>query len=132
MIVAYINGERTTFNSDNDSDYGYGKEITTNDGEFVIFEDADWAGESAREYWEDLAKNDPEEFACIVGEETLIAWALGQWAGPGTSQVRSLNEWLDLWLDTPEEHFASWDGEEREFHSLHPDYQDYTVAYRTN
>ena len=132
MIVAYINGERTTFNSDNDSDYGYGKEITTDDGTFVIFGDAELAGESAREYWEDLAKNDPEEFACIVGEETLIAWALGQWAGPGTSQVRSLNEWLDLWLDTPEEHFATWDGEEREFHSLHPDYRDYTVAYRTN
>jgi len=38
-----------------------------------------------------------------LGAETLIRWALGMPAGPGSRQVRSLNEWLDLWLETPEE-----------------------------
>lgn len=42
------------------------------------------------------------------------AWALGNPAGPGSTQVESLEEWLDLWLDTPEEEFASYDGEEVE------------------
>jgi hypothetical protein len=38
-----------------------------------------------------------------LGAETLIRWALGMPAGPGSAQVCSLNEWLDLWLETPEE-----------------------------
>ena len=41
----------------------------------------------------------------ILGAETLISWALGRAAGPGTSKVKSLKEWLDLYLDAPEEHF---------------------------
>jgi hypothetical protein len=50
----------------------------------------------------------------MVGDETLIRWALGQNAGPGLTQVNSLDKWLDLWLDTPAEHFASYDGEEHD------------------
>ena len=78
--------------------------------EWYVAESNETAGEAAREYWEAMAQDDPEEFASIVGEKTLVAWALGQYAGPGSTQVQSLDEWLDLWLDTPEEHFASYDG----------------------
>lgn len=82
--------------------------------EWYIFQDSESAGEAAREYWEDLVRIDPQEFTCLVGEETLVSWALGQSAGPGSTAVNSLQEWLDLWLDTPEEHFASYDGNEVE------------------
>jgi len=82
--------------------------------EWYIFDDAESAGLRAREYWEDMVQQDPKEFTCLVGEETLVAWALGQSAGPGYSKVHSLEEWLDLWLDTPEEQWASYDGNEVE------------------
>lgn len=80
--------------------------------EWVIFETQEAAGAAAREYWEDMAQNDPREFTCMVGESTLVSWALGHYAGPGSTQVNSLEDWLDLWLDTPEEHFASYDSNE--------------------
>jgi hypothetical protein len=82
--------------------------------EYYVAESSETAGEKAREYWEDLAQDDPKEFACLVGEKTLIAWGLGQSAGPGSTHTRGLNDWLDLWLNTPEEHFASYDSQERE------------------
>ena len=77
--------------------------------EWYIAENSTIAGEKAREYWEELAHNDPEELTCIIGTDTLVAWALGQSAGPGTTAVNSLEEWLDLHLDVPEEHFATYD-----------------------
>jgi hypothetical protein len=70
------------------------------------------AGVMARNYWEDMARNYKKEFIAIVGEEILISWALGEYAGPGSEQVKSLEDWLDLFLTRPEEHFASYDGME--------------------
>lgn len=93
---------------------GYLPEVETDSGDFLLAESSESAGEKAREYWADMVENDPQEFTCMVGEETLLKWALGQFAGPGSTQVQSLEEWLDLWLDTPEEQWASYDGEERE------------------
>jgi hypothetical protein len=78
--------------------------------EFYLAASSEEAGKAARERW---AEGDRAELRCILGDETLIAWALGDWAGPGSRQVRSFSEWLDLWLDSPEEEFASYDGEER-------------------
>lgn len=92
----------------------HGNMIETDGGDFHVFVTAEDAGDAAREYWADMAKTDPEEFRCMVGDETLIAWCLGQSAGPGSTHVRSLSAWLDLWLNTPEEHFASYDGNERD------------------
>jgi len=80
--------------------------------EWYLAESSEAAGEKAREYWADMAANDPKEFVCMVGEQTLIQWGMGHRAGPGTTQVKSLNEWLDLHLNTPEEHFASYDSSE--------------------
>jgi hypothetical protein len=77
---------------------------------WVLFEDHDDAGKAARSYYEDMARNDPEEFRSMVGDDTLSRWALGQSAGPGTAQVCSLSDWLDLYLNAPEEHFAGYDG----------------------
>ncbi len=85
--------------------------------EWYVAKDSDEAGEQAKKYWKDMAENDPKELACIVGEETLIQWGLGRCAGPGSTQVKSLEEWLDLWLTTPEEQWASYDGDEQEVES---------------
>lgn len=87
-------------------------EIEGSNMEFYVAENPEEAGKAAREYWKDMVENDPREFTAMVGEETQIQWGLGQWAGPGSAQVKSLEEWLDLWLDTPEEQWARYDNEE--------------------
>lgn len=134
MIVAYIDGERVVFDPDKVKDtYVILPIIELEDGrEFYIARDNTHAGEKAKEYWEDMAYNDPREFTCMVGEETLIQWGLGNCAGPGYSKVGSLHEWLDLWLDTPEEFFAQHDHKKREFKCKHPHWEEYTVVYRHN
>ena len=90
-----------------------GYNIKLDDGtEWVMYQTREDAGEAAEEYWRDLAENDEREFMCLVGEENLIKWAMGKWAGPGSTQVRSLDEWFELWNDLPEEQWATYDGEE--------------------
>jgi len=92
-------------------EYGYLPLLTLDDGtEWYIAESREKAGEKAREYWQDMAENDPQEFTCIVGEKTLVAWALGQHAGPGNETANSLDGWLDIVADHPEEEFAGYDG----------------------
>ncbi len=121
--------------------YEFGSPLVTmielSDGtEWYLAKDSEAAGVAAREYWQDMAKNDPQEFTCMVGKETLVAWALGQYAGPGFTQVKSLADWLDLRLDIPEEHFASWDGQECEVERVGRLREELgfapTVAYRHN
>jgi len=131
-IVCYIDGERGVFDQDDIHESRDSLVVKVDGAEYVLFRGTSEAGEAAREYWKDMADNDPREFTCLVGAETLIQWGMGHYAGPGSTQVRSLEEWLDLWLDTPEEHWASYDSEERDFVCRHPDYAEWTVAYRTN
>ena len=74
--------------------------------EIYVFKNEEDAGQCARDYWEDYIDSySNEEIVAILGAETLISWALGRAAGPGTSKVKSLKEWLDLYIDAPEEHF---------------------------
>lgn len=114
---------------------GGGARVESGEYAFILFPDRETAGRAARQRWADMAAHDPEEFACLVGKENLVKWALGQWAGPGSTQVQSLEEWLDLHLDVPEEEFASYDGEEREIDGVSPALVEElgftpTVAYR--
>ena len=88
--------------------------VSSGNREWYVFQDTEQAGEEAREYWENMARYDQAEFACLIGESTLIEWALGNYAGPGSTKVTSLKEWLDLWLNTPEEQWALYDGIELE------------------
>jgi hypothetical protein len=120
------------------NDYGY-TNVELEDGtEWYLFEDIKAAGKAAREYWKDLAENDPTEFTRLVGEKTLVNWGLGRYAGPGSTKVKSLDEWLDLWLDRPEEHFAGYDGVEYEYEieieegENAPDFEMKGVCYRNN
>lgn len=105
--------------------------------DWYIDEDAESAGKRARASWASMAENDPSEFTCMVGEGTLVKWALNQYAGPGSTSVRNLEEWLDLWLDTPDEQWASYDGNERDVEFCSEELESElgfkpTVAYRHN
>lgn len=79
--------------------FGYLPMVVCGREEYYLAESSEAAGKKAREYWEDMAENDPKEFTYLVGEETLIQWGLGKYAGPGSTQVRSLQEWLDRALN---------------------------------
>jgi len=107
-----IDGELLTV--DKVLNYGGLPMICCGHEEYYLAESSEAAGKAARECWKDMAENDLKEFACLVGEETLVQWGLGKYAGPGSTQVRSLQEWLDLHLDAPEEKFAGYDGIERD------------------
>lgn len=89
-----------------------GAQIRDGNREWILFADREDAGKAARAYWQAMAENDPVEFRIMVGEENLIKWAMGESAGPGSNKVTSLNDWLDLFLHVPEEHFAGYDGTE--------------------
>lgn len=80
--------------------------------EYHVARSHDEAGKAARRYWEDMIENDPQEFTCIAGKGTLVAWALGQWASPGSVSCRSLEEWLSLTVGCPEEVWGGYDGNE--------------------
>lgn len=133
-VVVYIDDERVIFDAKDTTKYEDNLLlITLKDGrEYYIATDSEDAGKAARKYWKELAESDPAEFRVIVGDESLVKWALGQSAGPGTTAVNSLEEWLDIWLGVPEEQWASYDGTEVEFKSEHPDFKKYTVCYRHN
>ena len=110
-----INGDEFEITDTRQIGYGDLYEIETEEGEtFIISESSQTAGVAARERWQDMAENDPAEFTLMVGETTLIQWGLGRSAGPGSTHVSSLQEWLDLWLTTPKEEWAEYDSEERE------------------
>lgn len=79
--------------------------------EFYLAESSEAAGEKARERWQDMANDDPKEFACIIGEERLVQWAMGHSDGFGIS---GMEDFLEAVERVPEEEFAGYDGQERE------------------
>ena len=135
--VIVIDGEALEVNSTRAIGYGDLWELDTDDGDYIVSADAETAGAAARERWQEMAENDPAEFTCMVGEATLIAWGLGQSAGPGMVHVNSLTEWLDLTATVPEEEWASYDSAECDVEGVTEDIEDElgyvpTVAYRCN
>lgn len=108
-----------------------------NGPEFYVARSSKEAGKAARQYWKDMAELDKSEFRTMVGDEALLAWALGEYGGPGSTKVKSLKEWFDLHLDVPEEQFADYDGNERTVEKVSPELRKalgFTpkVAYRHN
>ena len=115
------------------TEYNYLPMVELEDStQWYIAADSEEAGKATRRYWEDLAQNDPEEFVAIVGTKTLMAWALGQYAGPGLEQTDSLEAWLDLTAEYPEEQWAGYDGIECKCQFTDEDGKEYTVCYRWN
>jgi hypothetical protein len=126
-MIEPFEGDKVKFNRDKTTPYyaitsvrelglahGYEIELEEEPGEYIIFETRMDAGEAAREVYENMVHDDPSEFRAIVGDETLVSWAMGIPAGPGNIQVNGIKEWLDLWLYAPEEEWARYDGEEIE------------------
>lgn len=112
---------------------GGGVEVALeDDSEWIIFASREAAGRAARAYWADLAVNDPLDFRALTGDDVLAAWALGVPAGPGSALVKSLGEWLDLWLDAPEDEFARYDGIERAGVLEHAGQKTPCVLYRSD
>jgi hypothetical protein len=69
-----INGEVCELNGRLPHSIGHGgMQISTDSGEFIVFETQEAAGQAARAYWADMAANDPNEFACYVSAEVLTA-----------------------------------------------------------
>lgn len=65
-----------------------GYDVTTEDDEnYYIWETEDEADAGSREYWEEMAQDDPKEFIGVVGEDQVISWAFGTYG--------NLNDWLD-------------------------------------
>lgn len=112
-------------------------EIETFEGEeFILAESSEVAGKAARDRWREMATEDPDEFAHIVGVETLVSWGLGQLAGPGTAKVPNLDAWLDTVAEHPDEEWAQYDGLERTVERVGKLAQELgfipKVAYRSN
>ena len=100
-------------------DYGYLPMLSLGQNlDYYIAKSQEDAGIKARKYWKEMADDDPGEFTYIVGESTLIAWALGKSAGPGYTKVTSLEEWLDLFLGCPEEVWGSYDSAELDIQGI--------------
>jgi len=93
---------------------GFLPEIDFGEECYAVAQTSEDAGHAARLYWQDMIKHSPGEFTAIVGEDSLVKWALGQPAGPGNVKVTSVDEWLDLTAKHPEETFAGYDGKETE------------------
>lgn len=98
--------------------YGYLPIIRTREAsygiqkEYYIVKDREDAEEAVVRYWEDMINRDPRELRCLVGDETLIQWAMGHSAGPGYVKARNLTDWVEAISHYPEEQWASYDGQE--------------------
>ncbi len=117
---------------------GYLPILSTGCKEFTVAQDSEHAGEKVEEYYRDTLENDKEQFKYLVGEDNLLSWSLGEMAGPGSTKVRSLEDWFELVAEYPEEQWASCDGLEVEA-EISPALQEelgfdspLIVAYRSN
>src|SRR6056297_1101453 len=139
-LLIVIDNEVTEVTGIHDNGFGGFCIDCDNGAEYQVFSDHDAAGKAAKEYWEDMKDNDKEEFKCLVGTDNILAWAMGEYAGSGSNQVNSMEDWFDLWLDTPEEQWASYDGEEIEGAAFNKNFEnetgfddrDFIVFYRCN
>ena len=73
--------------------------------ELHLFKSEEDAGQEARAYWEEYLHGDRASAIELLGVDTLLSWAYGELGGPGSTKVKNLEDWLDLYLDDPSEHF---------------------------
>lgn len=85
--------------------------VSTGRREWYLFSTSESAGAAVAEYYRDMAANDEREFVCLIGETRLLQWALGNSDEFGISGAE---DFFDRVADVPEEHWASYDGNEIE------------------
>lgn len=88
---------------------GYLPLLVCGNREYYVAEDSESAGEAAREYWEDMAQDDPKEFCYIIGEKRLVQWGMGLSDKYGFD---CMQDFLDATARVPEEQWAGYDGNE--------------------
>ena len=104
-----IDGEKCEVEIENEAENGVAL-VCEGRREWYLAKDSDAAGAYARKYWADMADNDADEFASIIGTQRLVFWATGRSDEYG---FRSLEDFLDGVERVPEEELAGYDGEER-------------------
>ncbi len=116
--------------------------VENEDGEeesYAVFDTEERAGNLARESVKEdmlwgIDSSDPAQRASaaanaveMLGAENLVAWALGMPAGPGSTKVKSLEEWFDLYKETPAEHWNHYDSESESEIERDPDEEEAVV-----
>ena len=73
--------------------------VVLDDGhEFFIGSSPEDAGEAAARYYWNLVDQDPHKLRQLIGDETLINWAMGKESGPvgrHEKSATSLQEWIE-------------------------------------
>lgn len=82
--------------------------ITNKGHEYYVADSEISAGRAAKKYW---AEMDKQELTEMIGKEAIQAWAVGDWYAPGSIEVNSFEDWLDIHLNYPEDTFAIYDGD---------------------
>ncbi|MFA7206045.1 MAG: hypothetical protein WC102_06900 [Saccharofermentanales bacterium] len=113
-MLMWLDNELVEVVNYHDNGYGGYNMDCDNGCEYNVFPDRETAEKATSDYWRNMWENDKEEFKCLVGEKNLVAWAMGECAGPGTFKCCSLEEWFDCTEDCPEELWAPYDGDEIE------------------
>ena len=75
--------------------------VHTENGEFYVSEDWEMSQEAMKRYWVEMAENDPKEFICLAGEETVISWGLGygtmeDWIEQGEPETLFSTDYTEL------------------------------------
>ena len=84
--------------------HGYLQQIRVEGGQaFYLAKDSESAGEAAREYWEDVANEDPEELVALVGAAQIVSWAFGV--------GQNLSDWIDTQEQYPADQWSGWQEE---------------------
>ena len=93
--------------------YGFGdlQMVEMDNGEEYYIANLGDAEKAVYDYWKDMARNDKREFTCIIGEERLVQWALGESDSFG---IDSLEEFCKINADYCEETLATYDSNARE------------------
>ncbi len=84
-------------------EYGYLPLIIVGEKDFYLARDSKAAGDALREYWEDMANDNPEELVALVGTKQIVSWAFGV--------GQDLSDWIDLKEENPADDWSGWQEE---------------------
>lgn len=105
-----IDGEQLEVERVYDLGWSGVQQVNLDDGsEWIVAASSEDAGAAARERWEDMAQNDKSEFRALIGDDRLIAWALGESDSYG---FESAEDFFSAVERVPEEEWGSYDGNE--------------------
>lgn len=78
---------------------------------YYLAADEETAREAVKRYCREMQQHSPEELVCLLGEETVRSWGLGQSVKIGDHQIDNFDDWVDLASNYPQAVWASYDGQ---------------------